>query len=133
MRVRFDRFVERLIALGNPSHEDLAALVAGADLAMCLETETDDFGAAAPDVDPAASFAERVAALTDEAFEAAARLVQDEEWSAGDARKRDLTAEEALRHAVSEYAFDPEIHGAVAAALLSCPPATDPTIASEFV
>lgn len=133
MRIDFESFVERLVALGDPSHDDLDALVAGADLVMCLETETDDFGAAAPGVDPGASFAERVAALTDEAFEAATRLIGDEEWTAGEASKRDLTAKEALQHAVCEYAFDPDIHQAVAAALLSCPPATDPAIASEFV
>lgn len=131
MRVRFDEFVKSLVSLGDPDEEDLRAFLAGADLVLALAHESDDFGRAAPGAGPEADFAERVLALTDEAFDIAAELLNDEGCDNADGQ--DLTGRDAIRHAVSDLAFDEDIYPAVTGALLECSPRVEAAVAGEFV
>ena len=130
--VRFDEFAEKILGLGEPDEEAGRDLLAGAQLVRALEEEESDrFGAAAPGVPPDADFAQRVLALTDEALFAAGEILTDSDWEAGAAG---LDGRTAMARAVAGT-LDPDLHGAVAAALLSCPPAVaaDPSVGEEFV
>lgn len=131
MRVRFDEFVKSLVSLGDPDEEDLRAFLAGADLVLALAHESDDFGRAAPRAGSEADFAERLMALTDEAFDVAAELLNDEIHD--DAPERNLTGRAAARRAVSDLAFDEDIYPAVTGALLECSPRVEAAVAGEFV
>ncbi len=129
--VRFDEFVGKILALGEPDEEAERELLAGAQLIEALEAESDRFGAAAPGVPANADFAEKVLALTDEAFSAAGELLNDSQWERG---ASSIDGRTALARAVAGV-LDPDLHGAVAAALLGCPPAVaaDPSVGEEFV
>lgn len=131
MRVRFDEFVKSLVSLGDPDEEDLRTFLAGADLVLALAHESDDFGRAAPGAGPDASFAERLLALTDEAFDVAAELLNDE--ADDGVPGRNLTGRTAARRAVSDLAFDEDIYPAVTGALLRCSPRAEAAVAGEFV
>jgi hypothetical protein len=130
MRVRFDAFVERLLSLGDPDRKALAGLFAGADLVLALESESDDFGRAAPGLPQDADYAATVLAITDEAFAAAHEFLNEEGWA--DPGQTELTGRAALAHAVADT-FDGGLHEAIAEALLSCPPETEAAVAKEFL
>jgi hypothetical protein len=130
MRVRFDAFVERLLSLGDPNRKALAELLAGADLVLALENESDDFGRATPRLPQDAYYAATVLAITDEAFVAAHELLNEEEWA--DPGQTELTGRTAVAHAVAET-FDSGLHEAITEALLSCPPEPEAAVAREFV
>ena len=129
--VRFDEFVGKLLDLGEPNEKAERDLLAGAQLIQALEAETDRFGSAAPGAPADAEFAEKVLALTDEAFAAADDLLNDEDWERGATAIGGRTA---LARAVVGV-LDPDLYPAVAAALLGCPPAaaTDDALGEEFV
>ena len=129
--VRFEEFACKLLDLGEPDEGAERELLAGAQLIEALEAETDRFGAAAPGVPPDAGFAEKVLALTDEAFSAASELLNDSEWEGG---ASSLDGRTALARVVAGT-LDPDLHGAVAAALMGCPPAVaaDRSVGEEFV
>lgn len=131
MRVRFDEFVKSLVVLGDPDEEVLRAFLAGADLVLALEHESDDFGGAAPGAGPEASFAERLLALTDDAFAVAAELLNDEGYDG--AAGTNLTGRDAARRAVFDLALDEDIYRAVTGALLRCTPRDEAAVAGEFV
>jgi hypothetical protein len=130
MRVRFDAFVERLLSLGDPDRKALAELLAGADLVLALENESENFGRAAPGIPKNADHATAVLAITDEAFAAAHELIGEDGWA--DQGRTELTGRVALAHAVAET-FDSGLHEAITEALLSCPPETEAAVAKEFV
>ncbi|MGH3088412.1 MAG: hypothetical protein ACRDSJ_13980, partial [Rubrobacteraceae bacterium] len=77
MTVDFDAFVDGLVSMGEPGQQRLEDLMAGVDLIRAMDAEADDFGEEAPGVDARANFAERLAALTDEALEAAGALLEE--------------------------------------------------------
>lgn len=131
LRVRFGAFVSDLIHLGEPDEGHLADLLAGADLLMALDGETDRFGSAAPGVDDSAPFTEKLLAITDSAFMAAHEILGDQGWDAGDGPLHGRTA---ATNAVYGL-MDEDLHRAVAKALLACPPeeAADRSLSEEFV
>lgn len=131
LRVRFGAFVSDLIRLGEPDEGHLADLLAGADLLLALDGETDRFGSAAPGVDDSAPFTEKLLAITDGAFMAAHEILGDQGWNAGDGPLHGRTA---ATNAVYTL-MDEDLHRAVAKALLACPPeeAADPSMSEEFV
>ncbi len=130
LRVDFDAFVERLASLGEPGQKQLDALLAGVDLIRAMNMESDDFGEAAPEADARANFAERLAALTDEALEAAGDLIEE----AGQRDAGMLPAPgNVLARAAGELAFDHDLHPALVEALAGIPPECDPAAGGEFV
>lgn len=131
LRVNFGAFTGELLALGDPDEPHLMKLLAGADLLRALDGETDRFGSAAPGVDGAAEFTEKVLAITDEAFGAAHELLGESDWNP---RAGALHPREAAADAV-HCLMDDGLHRAIALALLSCPPAEaqDAALGAEFV
>lgn len=133
LRVRFGAFVSDLNLLGEPDDRHLKDLLAGADLLMALDGETDRFGSASPDVDDSAEFTEKLLAITEEAFMAAHELLGDPQprWAPGDGPLHGRTAAADAVYGL----MDEGLHRAVAQALLACPPeeAADPSLSEEFV
>lgn len=129
--MRFGAFVSDLISLGEPDGRHLKDLLAGADLLMALDGETDRFGSASPGVDDSAEFTEKLLAITDEAFMAAHEILGDPGRGPGDGPLHGRTA---ATNAVYGL-LDDGLHRAVARALLACPPAeaADPSMSEEFV
>lgn len=130
MTVDFDAFVERLVSQGEPEQERLDSLMAGVDLIRALESESDDFGAAAPGADERANFAGRVRALTDEALEAAGALIEEAGEYAGG---RPPAPGSVLARAACELAFDHNLHPALVESLTGIPQECDPSAGGEFV
>lgn len=75
LTVSFDSLIEELTALADPDERKLEQKAPGADLLAALAGQTDSFGAASPGVPDAAPLAERILALTDEAFDAAVEIL----------------------------------------------------------
>lgn len=130
LTVDFDAFVARIVSLGEPERGRLDALMAGLDLIRAMDSETDDFGRAAPGTDDRIGFAERLAALTDEAFEAASLLL-------GEADRRDEhqppTPETVLARAVIDLAFDADLYPALVRTIAGASPECDPGVGEEFL
>lgn len=129
--VDFDRITDRLSAVPYPEEEDVASLRAGQDLLRGLmdgSKEDMDFGRATPGLPPGASFADRVLALTDEAFFAANDILGWDEWQPihGERFTEPLLA--AVAEDITGEAFE-----AVATSLLGAPAAEDPSIGPAFV
>lgn len=130
LSVDFDAFVERLVSLGEPRQKELDALAAALSLIRAMESESDDFGSAAPTAGDRADFAERVAAITDEAFEAAHILLEEGGDYDEDAP---LTPKNVLARAVRERTFDDDLYPQVVKTILASPVECDPRVSGEFV
>lgn len=75
LSIRFDSFIETLSSLPDPDEKQVEEKLPGADLLAALAGQTDSFGAAVADVGEDAPLAERILALTDEAFDAAVDIL----------------------------------------------------------
>lgn len=85
LTVDFDAFVDALAATPDPRVEDMPALSAGADLLLSIMDGDLRFEKAAPAAEPAAptgaDLADRILGLTDDAFEYAHRILEQDAYN----------------------------------------------------
>ncbi len=137
LTIDFPAFVERLEATPELDHEKLVRLCAGADLIDSLAAGGGrGFGEAAPGVGEDADIAEQIMALTDEAFETGAELLET-----ADPYDDDYLMDHQRRPARN---FPPEVEVALlkllghtyhtpARALRGTPPAIECAVGKEFI
>ncbi len=131
LTIHFDSFIQGLLALPEPSGEDLARLRCGADLLLGLMNGGEEFGAAAPRAQATADFAEQVIALTDDAFEQARRILDDDPYyrDLDDAPRQDTAP--LLR--LLEHLHDAGTFEEISGRLLAAVSAEDPSVAGGLL
>lgn len=138
LTVNFGAFIERLEAVPGLDSERLARYLAGVDLIRGLTGPSDaGFGRATPGVSEEAEISEQLAAITDDALNAAEDLMQnvdtrqDDYYLVQTDRDRQPEISSELRLALTDLGND----GASSArrALQKAPCATERAVAPEFI
>jgi len=133
LTISFEGFMDGLLALPEPSGEDLARLRSGADLLLGLMNGAEDFGAAtqATGATDAPDFACAVLGLTGEAFDQARRILDDPYYRQFEEDPLQDRAAQALR--LLDHLYDSEAFDGVRRTLLAARSAEDPSVAGDLL
>lgn len=125
LTVDLDELALRVLGAHQPVPADLDRLAAGADLVLEMVNGDSGFGSAAPGTGPADDFADRILALTDEAFEAAQDLILPE--------YEDQSPELTTQLRILDHRDDPDLWSSLARLFLALEPTEDPQAARELL
>ena len=147
LTIRFDSLMDGLLALPEPSGDDLARLRSGADLLLGLMNGAEDFGAAtqvtqatqatdatqATGATDAPDFASVVLGLTDEAFDQARRILDEGDPYYRQLEEDPLKARAAQALRMLDHLYDSEAFESVRGTLLAAESAEDPSAARDLL